>query len=104
MSSKKKRNKELLKKIEEREKPISKLLHQLFPEEYDLLYDDLVDSKSRKKGINPMSKEYQKKINLRRYELGVEPYMGQVGIENMKISHLITSREYCQNLINSGLS
>jgi len=43
-----------------------------FPEEYDHYYDSIEDVKDRKRGINPMNKEYIAKVNTKREELGVE--------------------------------
>lgn len=38
----------------------------LFPEEFDFMLDDNVDAKDRQRGINPMSKDYQNKVNAKR--------------------------------------
>ena len=49
-----------------------KQLHiELFSEEYDKIYDSILDAKERAKGINPMSKEYQLKVAKKRKKLGV---------------------------------
>jgi hypothetical protein len=51
-----------------------KQLHiELFSEEYDKMYDSILDAKERAKGINPMSKEYQQKVAKKRKNLGVSP-------------------------------
>ena len=51
-----------------------KQLHiELFSEEYDKMYDSILDAKERAKGINPMSKEYQLKVAKKRKRLGVSP-------------------------------
>ena len=42
-----------------------------YPEEYDLNYDDNVDSARRRKGENPMSEEYINRVNLKRKNEGV---------------------------------
>ena len=47
-------------------------LHQeLFPEEYDFIYDSGSEAYSRQKGLNPMNEAYVKKVNERREILGV---------------------------------
>jgi hypothetical protein len=47
-------------------------LHQeLFPEEYDFIYDSCSEAYSRQKGLNPMNEAYVKKVNERREILGV---------------------------------
>ena len=52
----------------------TKQLHiELFLEEYDKIYDSILDAKERAKGINPMSKEYQLKVAEKRRRLGVSP-------------------------------
>lgn len=52
----------------------TKQLHiELFLEEYDKIYDSILDAKERAKGINPMSKEYQLKVAKKRKKLGVSP-------------------------------
>lgn len=48
---------------------------RLFPEEYDFIYDDGVDAKLRKQGINPMSAEYIARTDARRAALGFAGYM-----------------------------
>lgn len=52
-----------------------KLLHQHikdFPEEYDFILDSHADANERAMGINPMSKDYQRKVNEKRKTLGVK--------------------------------
>ena len=44
-----------------------------YPEEYDLNYDDIVDSARRTKGENPMCKSYIEMVNLKRKNEGVTP-------------------------------
>ena len=46
---------------------------KVFSEEYDYMYDSLVDAKDLFNGINPMSVEYQERINLKRKKFGVSP-------------------------------
>lgn len=79
---------------------INALHSEFFPEEYDLQYDSIVDAQERRRGKNPMNEDYQRKVNLRRFALGVEPYCGSVGIENA--DGLITSREYCKRQLKLG--
>ena len=43
---------------------------KLFPEEYDMFYDSILESNLRAQGINPMSKEYIERVNKRRRSLG----------------------------------
>jgi hypothetical protein len=71
---------EEIKKLDEREAAEEKLMKlarkihsDLFPEEYDFMYDSYADAKSRNMGENPMRKEYADKVNKRRAELGVPP-------------------------------
>lgn len=71
------------------------MFNELFPEESDCVYDSHSEAKERRRGINPMSEEYQRKVNLRRFAMGVAPYMGNVGVENEKLDDLISSYEYC---------
>ena len=47
---------------------------ELFPEEYDFMYDGGVDAKERVEGMNPMSSDYVQHTNLRRRKLGFKPY------------------------------
>jgi hypothetical protein len=54
-----------------------------FPEEYDFMYDSVVDAGERKKGINPMSQEYIDKIKKKRDDLGVKQLSGN----GMPVSH-----------------
>jgi len=42
-----------------------------FPEEYDFMYDSVVEAKERASGVNPMSQEYIEKIAKKRTEMGV---------------------------------
>jgi hypothetical protein len=67
----------ILDKKEEEDNKISELARKIhikrFPEEYDFMYDDHVDSNQRDIGINPMSKEYVDRIKEKREALGVSP-------------------------------
>ena len=46
---------------------------ELFPEEYDFIYDSTADAAARRRGDNPMSDEYTTKVAARRKKLGVSP-------------------------------
>ncbi|MDN2482489.1 hypothetical protein [Vibrio agarivorans] len=98
MSSKKRSNKALLKAIMDKEIPLREMHGELFPEEYDHYYDSNVEAKVRNRGENPMSVDYQREVNLRRFAMGVEPFGGSVGINSTK--GLISSWQYCQNKID----
>ncbi|MGF1719157.1 hypothetical protein L4D20_03825 [Vibrio kyushuensis] len=101
MSNKKRANKAILKRYEESIDPIRQLHVQLFPEEYDFHYDSNVEIRQRNKGINPMSEDYQKEVNIHRLSMGVEPYMGSVGVSSVK--GLISSHQYCQNKLQESV-
>ena len=68
---------ELLQKIMNCRKIFEKLQNSihgiLFPEEFDFMLDDNVDANLRKHGENPMSKDYQNKVNAKRQKLGLQP-------------------------------
>ena len=64
-----------------------------FPEEYDWMYDEHVDSNARKKGENPMSDEYIEKTRKKRERQGVSPLK-----ENGEASSNETMR-LCEQLI-----
>lgn len=98
MYSKNKRNKALLEELSKRDKAVYDRHQELFPEEYNCMYDSVSEAKARRRGINPMRESYQKEANLRRLKLGVKPYMGNVGVENIDTSSLITSLEYCKKV------
>jgi len=70
---------EFFEEIEERRRIYRKFrrsLHaNLFPEEYDFMYDDHVDAKARARGENPMQESYQIRVNERRKKMGIEPPM-----------------------------
>ena len=53
---------------------LSRKVHAVhFPEEYDWMHDDSVDSKTRQKGQNPMCPDYIKRICEKRRQQGVSP-------------------------------
>ena len=70
---------------------LTKELHlKMFPEEYNFILDSAVDISLRKKGINPMSENYQNEVNERRKKLGFSNFESSIYGETLK---------YCQNLI-----
>lgn len=78
----------------EAEKFLMVVHDNLFPEEYDSYFDSCVDSKMRRRGINPMSGDYIQRTNKRRESLGIAP-LNPAGspIDN-------ASKEFCRRLIN----
>ena len=61
-------------KVDAQIKKLASLLYgRLFPEEYDFMSDSISDANDRKKGINPMSEAYIKKVDERRRVLGFSP-------------------------------
>jgi hypothetical protein len=91
------------------EDKISILHFKLFPEEYHFTQDSISDPHDRRRGINPMSLEYQDEVNLRRLEMGVEPFLVEkrqkfpdsppIESNRKKNPALITSFEYCSRQI-----
>jgi len=76
---------------------------ELFPEEYDYIYDSIADAKDRRRGLNPMSQAYIDKTNERRISLGVLPFsITDDSPQNHKLakidSSLITSELYIEKL------
>lgn len=96
MSNKKARNKEILKQLSAESEGLNKLHVELFPEEYDYIYDDAIDTARRKQGINPMRLEYQERVNQRRLDMGVLPF----GEKESEDSKLISSWEYCKRKLS----
>lgn len=92
--SRKQQHKAILARLSEEEAPLRAFHREHFPEEYDFHYDSISEAKQRDKGINPMSEEYQRRVNLRRLSLGVMPYLGSVGIDSTE--GLISSWAYCE--------
>ena len=64
----------------------------LFPEEFDFMLDDNVDANLRKHGENPMSKDYQNKVNAKRQKLGLQP------LSENGMCESDDSQKYSQNL------
>jgi hypothetical protein len=54
-------------------KLIQSLHYYRFPEEYDEMYDSIVDRGERSRGVNPMSQKYIDTVSRRREEWGVSP-------------------------------
>lgn len=78
---------------------------ELFPEEYDYVYDSVVEAKERAKGVNPMSQAYIDEVNDRRVSMGVKPYFitdnSPINHRNASTSPLyIDSETYVKNLKN----
>lgn len=46
---------------------------KLFSEEYDFMGDSIADSRDRARGTNPMSDEYENKVNQKRISMGFLP-------------------------------
>lgn len=71
--------------------------------------DSISDAKDRRRGMNPMSLEYQDKANKRRLAMGVEPFIvkkrskfpDSYDVEkSLNINPLlISSIEYCHQLL-----
>ena len=73
-----------------------KLHLELFPEEYDFHYDSSVEAKERRRGKNPMSKEYTDFVNARRLSYDVTP----LGVNGLPINS--SSMQYCLNRIRQS--
>lgn len=71
----------------------SSLHGELFPEEYDFMYDSTADSADRDRGKNPMSKVYQDAVNLRRTAINISP------LDSKGLTTDNTSKNYCYQLI-----
>ena len=48
---------------------VKEMYLKVFSEEYDYMHDCLVDAEDRSNGLNPMSEEYQDRINLKRKKI-----------------------------------
>lgn len=95
MSANEKENYDFLLKQQNSFKSMVRELHfRLFPEEYDWMQDSLEDSKEREKGKNPMSAEYNIKVNARREMLGFLPLTNN----GMAVDFKETTA-YCKKLI-----
>ena len=53
---------------------ISVLHLKLFPEDFDHQYDSILDAQERRRGINPMSLEYQAQAAKRRATMGAPEF------------------------------
>lgn len=80
-----------------------------FPEEYDFVYDSILESKERRQGKNPMHRDYNEIVNRRRLELGVSP-LGKNGkptdlsSEEKALEWAIEHFEELQPLLENELS
>lgn len=70
----------------------NKIHSEIFPEEYDYIYDSIADVSDRKRGINPMNKEYIEKVNAKRITAGVTSLAAN-GMSQSKDSWEIAYRE-----------
>ncbi len=70
----------------------------LFPEEYDHIYDSHCDISDREKGINPMSIEYQHKVDRRRRLMGVKTCFS-----SDEDSSRLTSQEFVNWIVEEAL-
>lgn len=82
---------------------MDKLHLELFPEEYDYIYDSNADVNDRRRGLNPMCQDYIDKTNERRISMGVTPFeITSDSPQNHKLaindSSLITSELYIERL------
>ncbi|CAA6802594.1 MAG: Unknown protein [uncultured Sulfurovum sp.] len=94
-----KKNYDLLLELQNRFDSLWRKLHcELFQEEYDFMYDEIVDAKRRQRGENPMSKEYIEKMDKKRESLGFLPL--KPNGEREKTDNTI---EYCKKLITKEL-
>jgi len=86
-------------KMDAKIKKLASLLHgRLFPEEYDFMSDSSSDAYDRKRGINPMSEAYIKKVAERRRVMGFSPLSsGGKTTENDTL-------EFCLSVARGALS
>lgn len=106
-----KRKKFLKKKMQDyidRTAPLREIHYELFPEEYDHMFDSNADARDRANGISPMRQEYVDKVNARRREMGVKPYelkdnSPEVDVRNMTSEDMVTSWEYCRKVISGEI-
>lgn len=83
--------------IDEAVEFISGRLHcNLFGEEYDFMCDEMVDTKTRARGENPMSEEYIKKVAAKREALSVSPLSSSGDVVSND------SRKYCLDLVKGA--
>ena len=68
---------------------------ELFPEDWDLVYDSGTDIKDRKKGINPLQSEYVALHDCKRARLGLPP----VDPSNIPT---VAVREWLENQLKSS--
>lgn len=59
-----------------------KLHAELFPEEYDFVYDSKWEASERRRGVNPVSAEYIAASDERRAQLGFRPFVVDPGATN----------------------
>lgn len=85
----------LLEMQEQYESLVYELHTLIFPEEYDFMNDSSSEAQERRRGKNPMSDEYIKRINTKREKLGLLPLN-----ENGLPADREKSMEYCKKLLS----
>lgn len=105
MSKRKKFLKKKMQDYVDRTAPLREIHYELFPEEYDHMYDSNADARDRANGISPMRQGYVDKVNARRRKMGVRPYelkddSPEIDVLNMESEAMIDSWEYCRKAIN----
>ncbi|NDV27525.1 hypothetical protein [Desulfovibrio sp. JC010] len=108
MSKRKKFLKKKMQDYVDRTAPLRNLHCELFPEEYDHVYDSIADAQDRARGVSPMRQEYIDKVNARRRKVGVKPYelkdnSPEIDVLNMESEVMINSWEYCQKVLNGEI-
>lgn len=99
MSEKDKKNYDSLLKIRAKYNYLVMELHgMIFPEESDFTLDDNVDAERRRKGENPMCKDYIKRMDEKRAKLGFLPLT-----KNGYAQDTEATIEYCKKLITGEI-
>jgi hypothetical protein len=76
---------------------ISDCLHsKIFKEEYDHLFDGISDYAARRRGINPMSDDYIKRMAVKRECLGVSQ------LSSSGLSESSDSNDFCFKLVDAA--
>ena len=108
MSKRKKLLKKKLQDYVDRTAPLRNLHNELFPEEYDHIYDSIADARDRANGISPMRQKYVDEVNVRRRDMGVKPYelkdnSPEIDVCNMNSEAMLTSWEYCKKVLSGDI-
>ena len=78
---------------------------KVFSEEYDYMYDSLVDAQDRSNGLNPMSEDYKDRINLKRKKFGVSTLATNgLSLDNSSMNLCIKEFEARKNKQRTELS